>query len=243
MIKRILLLSLALAASTAVQADELDKVKQRVSEHLTKVNPTLRIDSVAPTPVAGLYEVTIGTQIVYVSADGRYLLQGDLVDLQEQRSLTEARRQAQRLPLLEAVPDEEYIVYPAKGENKHRVIVVTDIDCPYCRRMHAHMDEINGLGIELRYLQMPRAGVQSPSFRKAVSVYCAEDSTGAMDKAKAGQSVAEASCENPVARHMQLASRLGINATPTVVFANGSVHPGYMTAEQLLKRAEEESAR
>jgi thiol:disulfide interchange protein DsbC len=123
------------------------------------------------------------------------------------------------------------------------VIVVTDIDCPYCRRMHAHMDEINGLGIELRYLQMPRAGVQSPSFRKAVSVYCAEDSTGAMDKAKAGQSVAEASCENPVARHMQLASRLGINATPTVVFANGSVHPGYMTAEQLLKRAEEESAR
>ncbi len=241
MIKRILLLALAGMLATAAHAEDTDLVRERVGQALNKINPALRVDAVHPTPVAGLYEVVVGSQVVYFSADGRYLVQGELIDLQQQRSLTEARRQGQRLPLLQAVPEEEFIVYPARGERRHRVTIVTDIDCPYCRRLHAHMSEINRLGIEVRYLQMPRSGVGSPSYRKAVSVFCSDDRNRAMDRAKAGESVPERSCDNPVERHMQLASRLGINATPTIIFDNGAIHPGYLNAQTLLERAQEEA--
>ncbi|RFA26367.1 hypothetical protein CAI21_16890 [Alkalilimnicola ehrlichii] len=240
MIKRALVaLILGAFATAAVYASETDKVKERVVETLERLNPSLSVSEVSSTPVPGLFEVVVGGQIVYFSADGRYMVQGELVDIREQRSLTEASRTLQRQAHLSRIDPAELITYPAQGETKHRVIVVTDIDCPYCRRMHAYMDDINALGIEVSYLQMPRAGVGSESYRKAVSVYCADNPQEAMDRAKAGGSVANNNCENPVRSHMELTAQLGINATPTTVTEDGAVIPGYMEAEALLRRLEQ----
>lgn len=242
MIKRLAMLATMVLASTA-QAGNADDVQEHIVEAVRTLNPALEVNAVHETPIAGLYEVVIGSQIAYFSEDGRYLIQGELIDLVEQRSMTEARLQEQRLPRLQQVPDEEFIIYPAVGETQHRVIVVTDIDCPYCRRMHGEMERINELGIEVRYLQMPRAGVASPSYRKAVSVYCNDDQNAAMDRAKGGEDPPVRDCDNPVQRHMALTAELGIRATPTVIFENGATHPGYLEAERLLEIAEQHAAR
>ncbi len=237
----ILIVGLSLPAAS-LAAGELGQVERRVAETLSTLNPELSVDAVNPTPIAGLYEVLVGGQVLYFSADGRYLLQGDLVDLREQRSLTEARRQQQRLAQLAQVPAAEYITYPARGDKRHSVVIVTDIDCPYCQRMHRHMAELNERGVEVRYLQMPRAGVNSPSYGKAVAVYCADNQLEAMDRAKAGESVPQRQCDHPVREHLQLVRQLGINATPTVVFENGAVHPGYLNTADLLARIAQEQS-
>lgn len=211
---------------------------KRIEKGLQAINPQIQVDQVAATPIEGVYEVTIGSEIYYVSADGRYMLQGELVDLQERRSLTEPRRAEIRASMVARVPEDQMLVYRPDGAVKHRITVVTDIDCPYCRRFHRHMDEYNARGVEVRYLMMPRAGVDSESYDKAVSVWCAEDRLAAMTRAKQGAEMEKRDCENPVKSHMALAEQLGVRATPTIITDAGDVIRGYRSPDDLLQALE-----
>lgn len=233
---RVILSALALLIWMLPAQAEPSAPEQAIKERLERVNPALQVQSVAETPLPGVHEVLIGGQVFYFSADGRYLLQGELVDLASGRSLTEPRRQQVRLSALDELPEGSMLVYPAKGERKQTITVFTDIDCPYCRKLHEHMEEMNTLGLEVRYLAMPRTGVGSESYLKAVSVWCAEAPEEAMTRAKQGRSVAQASCENPVRSHLMLAQRLGVNATPTLITERGSLISGYMPPDALLER-------
>jgi thiol:disulfide interchange protein DsbC len=224
-----------LAASAA--ASEQD-VRKRIAESVQRINPAAEVKEVNRTPLAGVREVVIGGQIYYFSEDGRYMLQGELVDLAERRSLTEQRREGLRSAALASVDQKDMLIYPAKGTPKHVLTVVTDIDCAYCRRFHQHMDEMNGRGIEVRYLLMPRAGLNSESYRKAVNVWCSADPHDAMTRAKRGENVPDKQCDNPVARHMRIAEQMGINATPTLVTASGAMIPGYMAPDELMAQLE-----
>jgi thiol:disulfide interchange protein DsbC len=194
----------------------------------------LQVDAVRESIIPGLYEVLVGAQVFYFSGDGRYLIQGDLVDLKERRSLTEPSRERARINALGKVAANDMLIYPARGERKHTITVFTDIDCGYCRQLHTHMDEMNARGIEVRYLMMPRAGLQSRSYQKAVSAWCADKPLEALTLAKQGQDPKDRECTNPVSAHMELAEALGINATPTIVTTNGKVVPGYMPPDRLL---------
>lgn len=238
----LLLSTLLLGLSLHAQAETDDAAREKIEEGLRAINPQIQVDSVSPTPMDGIYEVTIGSDIYYVSGDGRYMLQGELVDLKERRSLTEPRRASIRASLVDAVPEDQMLIYSPDGEVKHRITVVTDIDCPYCRRFHRHMDEYNALGVEVRYLLMPRAGVQSESYDKAVSVWCAEDRHAAMNRAKQGAKMEQRSCDNPVKSHMSLAEQLGVRATPTIITASGDVIRGYRSPEDLLPALEASQA-
>lgn len=237
-----LALATAAAAATAVAAPaggaDDKAVRERIVEAVRKINPNLNVQDVGRTPIKGVREVVVNGQVVYVTEDGRYMLQGDIVDLQARQSLTERRRDGLRVDVLAKVDKKDMLIYPAKGETKHVLTVVTDIDCPYCRRFHQHMDEINALGIEVRYLLMPRAGVGSPSYVKAINVWCADDPHAAMTAAKQGKPVEDRKCDHPVDRHMQLAEQMGINATPTSVTKKGSIIAGYVPPKELLQRLE-----
>lgn len=222
-------LAFTVSASAAGDKDEQASIRQA----LAKVIPEAP-DTVQKTPVAGLYEVSYGTQLFYVSADGRFLLQGDLVDLQSRTNLTEGRRSGARLTALKEAED-DMIVYAPKGKAKHTITVFTDIDCGYCRKLHSGMKEMNDLGIAVRYLAFPRAGVGSPSYDKAVSVWCAKDQRKSMDTAKANGELTPAKCDNPVANHMALGQALGVNGTPALVLEDGRMLPGYMPPDRLLQ--------
>ncbi|HFD79930.1 MAG TPA: DsbC family protein [Gammaproteobacteria bacterium] len=196
--------------------------------------------SIEASPIAGLYEVVVGPHVIYMSADGRYMLQGELVDVQKQVNLTEPRRRQATRALMDNISEDDMIVFrPQKV--KHTITVFTDIDCGYCRKLHSELQQYLDAGIEVRYMFFPRAGKGSPSYKKAVAVWCADDRRQALTDAKNGKAIEMKTCANPVDRHMQLVRQLGARGTPFIVLEDGSTQPGYVPAKPLARLLDEKS--
>ena len=106
---------------------------------------------VMESPIAGWYMIRKGAIVAYISSDGKYLLQGDLIDLDLQVNLSEASRDEARKAMMSEVPHEHMIIFSPK-EVKYSVSIFTDVDCTYCRRLHSQIDEYLAEGIEIRYL-------------------------------------------------------------------------------------------
>ena len=226
----------------AGQAASAEDTQSNIRDRLKKLLPDLEVTSIHETPVPGVYEVLLGTDLVYVSGDGRYMMQGRLVDLQSRENLTETsprlaeaqKRQAQeRADTVGKLAEDDMIIF-GPDDAKYTVTVFTDIDCGYCRKLHKEIDGYGEEGIRVRYLFFPRAGEGSPSYDKSVSVWCADDRQQALTEAKAGKTPAKKSCENPILDQMKLGATFGIAGTPAIVFDNGELVPGYMPPKRLL---------
>nr|WP_229805035.1 bifunctional protein-disulfide isomerase/oxidoreductase DsbC [Alteromonas halophila] len=200
----------------------------------------LTIESVRTSPVNGLYEITTNRGLFYVSEDGGYLLQARIFNVNEgMRNETEAAMSKMRSDGVEQFANAG-IEFKAEDE-KYVISVFTDTTCGYCRKLHNEMDAFNDEGITVRYLAFPRAGLNSQAYNDMVSVWCAENPQQAMTEAKAGQSVATASCENSVAEQFTFAQKIGVNGTPNIVLPNGDLIRGYQPADvvaRTLKNAE-----
>lgn len=220
--------SFAIAAEPAGSDPAIEKIRAQLSGKLGDVS----LDSIETSPVPGLYEVLIGARLYYVSADGRYFIQGQMTDIETGTNLTEAKVATARKKLIDEIGEDNMIVF-GKGDEKHTIDVFTDIDCGYCRKLHAEMDAYNDKGIRVRYLFYPRSGVASESGRKAVSVWCSEDQEEAMDKAKQGKSLEQKNCTNPVADQYALGKVVGISGTPALVLDSGELIPGYIPPARL----------
>jgi thiol:disulfide interchange protein DsbC len=218
---------LAFLFSGAVQADT-----KAVEAALKQALPNIKPDSIQPSPLAGLFEVTVGPKLFYVSEDGRYVLQGSMIDIKERKDLTEAKMTEARLNSLKKVGAGKMVIFKPK-EPKHLAYVFTDIDCGYCRKLHSEMDQYLNKGIEIRYLFFPRAGEGSDSYYKAVSVWCAKNRNEALTKAKKGENFERKECDNPVSEHMALGAAMGANGTPMIVTEKGDILPGYVPAAKL----------
>lgn len=202
---------------------------------VAKAIPGAKIDAISPSPIPGYREVAISGKVVYISADGKYLLQGSLVELESRDNLTAASEGVQRRGTLNAIGPERRIIFgPAKP--KHRVTVFTDIDCGYCRKLHAEIADFTKAGISVEYLFFPRAGVGSEAFQDAVSVWCSADRRRAMTDAKAGKPIPKKTCANPVTEDYELGRRIGVDGTPAIYAADGTQIGGYLSAQDMLQR-------
>ncbi len=228
----ILALALTSAAFTAVAAE--DEPKQ-VVDAIHQLVPQAKIDAIQKSVVPGFYEVVTTGQVVYVSEDGKFLMQGSMYDLANKRDLTEARMAGLRRDALAKVPESKRIVFAPK-DPKYTVSVFTDIDCGYCRKLHSQIEQYNQQGIAVQYLWFPRSGLNTPSYDKAVSVWCATDRKKAFTEAKAGAEPKSAKCDNPVAEEFDLGQRLGVSGTPSVIAPDGTQIGGYLTPEQMRAR-------
>lgn len=200
-----------------------------------------KVDSIGESPVPGFSEVVVGTTILYVSNDGRYLFQGNLIDVDGRRNLTDERMAQleetaapKRLAAINALPEASMIIF-GPDQPKHTITVFTDLDCGYCRKLHSEIKQYNALGIRVRYLAFPRAGIPSDSYDKTVSVWCAQDRNAALTAAKAGAQVAKKTCDSPVGRQYDLGKQLGVTGTPTIITDTGRTIPGYVPPERLAK--------
>ena len=191
-------------------------------------------DEVAPAELDGFYEVMRGQNIYYFSADGRYALRGDLYDLEQGRNLSEERRGKARLDVLGELGEDSMIVF-APSPAKHRVIVFTDVDCGYCAQLHRQMADYNRLGIAVRYVAYPRAGIPSPTYDKMVSVWCSDDPHQAMGDAKFGRPVAERTCDNPVSAQYAAGQKIGVRGTPAILLESGELLGGYVPPDELVR--------
>jgi thiol:disulfide interchange protein DsbC len=190
------------------------------------------LEDVRPTPVAGLYELNHGADIVYVTADGKYALSGDLLNLANNDNITESRRRAVRAKLISDVPESEMLVFGPQNP-KYTVTVFTDVDCAYCRQLHSQIADYNRLGIRVRYMFYPRTGPNTESWTKAEQVWCSSDRNQALTQAKRGMPLAVEACANPVAKHYALGQSFALQGTPAIVLGNGELIGGYMTPGEL----------
>lgn len=206
-----------------------------VTKSLLALMPGAQIDSVKPAEIKGLYEVVVGGTILYVSDDGKYLLQGQLIDVEGKKNITEGKLATVRKAALDKLGEQKMIVFkPEKG--KYKVSVFTDIDCGYCRKLHSEIDQYLAQGITVRYMFFPRAGKGSESYQKAISVWCADDRNKALTAAKKGETVESKPCESPIDQHIALAEdAFEVRGTPMIVTEKGNVLPGYVPADKLAK--------
>jgi thiol:disulfide interchange protein DsbC len=232
----LLLLMLTGFSAAVAETDTSNAIKQSLARVLPGVTP----DQIAPSPMQGVSEVLVGPRVFYISDDGRYLLQGSLIDLETRKDISEERRKDLRLDAIRKVGAGNMIVFPAEKE-RHTITVFTDIDCGYCRKLHKEIDQFNAEGITVRYLMFPRAGVDSPSYDKAVSVWCSDDRRAALTQAKAGGEIAPRKCDNPVKDQYELGGLLGVTGTPALILDNGELLPGYVPAKRLAQALDAQS--
>lgn len=211
---------------------------------LRNMAPQLTPDRVGPAPIPGWRQVLVNGNMLYVSEDGRYLLQGSIFDLNAKKDISQAGLSDYRREQLASIRKEDKIIFAPAGKPKHTVMVFTDIECGFCRKLHEDIAEYNRLGIAIEYLAFPRAGTASPDFKHMESVWCSVDRNQALTDAKAGRTVPDKTCTNPVMMQYTLGQKIGLQGTPMIVAANGVALPGYMPPKDLLTaldRLEEES--
>lgn len=234
---KITALSIVLLLVAPLYADEAEiaGLKKILKEEM----PQLEITDVRASPVAGLYELQAGGDIVYLTPDAKYMFQGALIDLDERVNLTQARKGEIHMELISAVPENRMVVFkPEKPDSIRQITVFTDTSCPYCTKLHNQVNELNDAGIAVRYLLYPRAGMGSPAYRELQSVWCAEDQLQAMTDAKNGITIDEKTCENPIAEHIALAHEVGLRGTPLIYLDTGEIVNGYRPAEDIIKLIE-----
>jgi thiol:disulfide interchange protein DsbC len=205
---------------------------------LSRRMPGSKPEDFRTTPVPGLYEYARGADILYLSADGRFALDGDLYDLDSEQNVSERRRREARLALLGKVPESSMLVFGPRNA-RHTVTVFTDIDCGFCRKLHSEMAQYNALGIRVRYLFYPRSGPDTESWAKAVAVWCSPNRNDAMTRAKNGETVKASKCDaSQVTRDYGLGDEFAVQGTPAIVMPDGEMLPGYLPPPLLLKRLE-----
>jgi len=226
-------LLIGLIYSCSVIAD--DGLESELNTALIRLLPDVEIDSVQATPIEGLYQIVIGADIIYMTRDGNYVIKGEILDLNERRNLTEDVRADSRIKLLASIKKDDYIEF-ASENLKDAIYVFTDVDCGYCRKLHQDVPELNSLGVSVRYLAYPRAGVESAAGHEMSNVWCAKDRQKALTAAKNRESVEEKSCDDPVAEQYALGQKMGVRGTPAIYLQNGRMLPGYMPPDEIIKQ-------
>ncbi|MGN6112390.1 MAG: disulfide isomerase DsbC N-terminal domain-containing protein [Luteimonas sp.] len=205
---------------------------------LRSINPQVEIESIAPAPIAGFQQVIVGGQVVYVSNDGKYLMQGTLYDVTGRRDMADSALKKLRADLVATVPASDRIVF-APRDPKYTVTVFTDVECGYCRKFHSEIAEYNKLGIAVQYLAFPRMGLGTPDFKKMEAVWCAGDKRKALTDAKNDRDVPFRECTNPVTMEYELGRRAGLTGTPMVLAPDGTQLGGYLPPEKLKEALDE----
>jgi len=222
----------AKAAGTAAAAPAAGGSEQKVRAALQQLDPNFKPDYIGAAPFPGFREVVVSGQVLYVSDDGRYLMQSQPYDIQAKALVNSEGLLAYRRGLLEKANHGDRIVFAAPNA-KHTISVFTDIECGYCRKLHQDIAELNRNGITVEYLAFPRMGLGSKDYTDMISVWCASDRRKALTAAKQGSPVPAKNCTNPVAMQYALGQQLGVNGTPAIFAADGTQLGGYLPPAQL----------
>lgn len=232
----------ASAPATAQPAHAAGTPEARVRAVLQQLNSRIEVDRIDPAPFPGFRQVVAGGQVVYVSDDGKYLMQGAVLDVDARKDITEEAMARVRVDVLKTLPMADRIVFPAQGPAKHRIVVLTDVECGFCRKFHNEIAEHARRGIEVQYLAFPRAGLGSEDYRKMVSVWCAPDRRKAMTDAKNERPVPTRTCKTPVDMHYNAGKRMGLEGTPMILTMEGEFVGGYLAPDMLQQRLDQLAA-
>ena len=203
-----------------------------LARKLAKTLPEYTIERIEPSGVDGILEVLMeGNRIVYTDTSGKHLFNGHLFDIDAHEDLTERRIEAltrvdvKQLPLGDAFD-------VVRGDGKRQLYLFEDPDCPYCKKFEEQLPKINN--VTLHVFLYPLTTIHPHAYEHAQSVWCSKDRQKTWaDKMLKGIDPPTAKCANPIDRNLALGDKLHIDGTPTIVFADGRVRAGSMSAEDL----------
>ncbi len=221
----------AMSAAAPTAQNAMDGVVAK----LKALRPDLPIEGASASPIPGMIEIALSSgDVLYASSDGRYLIAGDLFEMGDTLvNIAERARDEKRKALIAAVSPNDMAIFPAQGARKAVITVFTDVDCTYCRKLHKEVPQMNKMGVEVRYLAYPRAGVGSPGYDKLVTAWCSSNRQDAITRMKRGEELPPKTCVNPVAQEYELGHLAGLSGTPAIVLEDGRMVAGYVTADQL----------
>ncbi len=226
-------------ASTLTERNAQQRFITTLQANFDKAGLKAKIINVKATEIPNWFWVTLeGFPAVLASSDGKYIFQGDMIRLGESaiHNVSEDLQAGDNKAEFAKLKKEDLIVYPAKGKTKHVIYVFTDASCPYCHKLHEHMDEFNSKGVEVRYIAWPRGEQFFPTMQ---SIWCSEDRKSAFNAAISGLPVVANECQNPVMAQYQLGTKIGVNGTPAIYSEDGRYLAGYIEPDALLQRLNE----
>jgi len=233
---KILFVIFILIFSSDIKSDEL-----LISSKINKVLPEgMSVQSVKESQIENLFVVDIGDlQPIYASKDGEFFFYGELyaVNGDMLQNTTKDEINLKRKSILEkSLSQDDFISFKANNE-KHQVIIFTDVDCGYCRKFHNEIKDYNDLGISVNYVAFPRSGLDSDSYDKIVTAWCSRNPKEVLTQMKQGLEVQLSMCQDhPVEKHFLLGQKIGITGTPAIIKHNGELLPGYLPPAELLNR-------
>lgn len=222
-----LFLSGLMLLGTAAHAGEAEIRKAFQSKF-----PGMEVSSISKTPYGGLYEVVADGQVAYATADGKYLVLGNVIDLESKRNLTAARNAKlmevkwSTLPLNTAIKE-------VKGNGSRKLAVFSDADCPYCRKLEPELDKLNNVTIYT--FLYPIEGLHPDAVPTSKKIWCESDRLKAWKAymLKGVEPKSKGDCANPVDDTIALGNKLKVSGTPTIILENGQRLPGYVPANKL----------
>ena len=229
--KKLLLLSLIIITNSVTA--NVDKV----FDNLKPFFPTIKTENISNSELEGFYEVVLTNpqiEVLYISLDGRYVIQGAVTDIELMANLSTKRINSEKIKILNSIDENNKIVF--KAENEQYILhVFTDVDCPYCAKLHSNMQAMNSLGITVKYLASPIEQLHPNAQSAMEKIWCAEDKAIAMHNYKTNRYLPNSpDCINPVEDQLAISKQLGVNGTPSIFLENGSNIPGYQEPNQLL---------
>lgn len=192
-----------------------------------------KVDSVTKTPYAGLYEVVIGgSEIAYADEKANYIFMGSVLDLKAKKNLTEERVQKLTAVKFDTLPFDSAIKV-VKGNGSRKIAVFADADCPYCKKFEAELQKVTDITV-YTFLN-PIDQLHPEAGKKSKQIWCAPDRVKAWEDWMLRNVLAknDGNCDNPVGKTVELGKKLGVNGTPTIIFADGRRVPGMIPAAKL----------
>ena len=235
---RLFLSALLVLASLSVSAAE-QAAKSDPRAAIAAKFPDLAVEDVRPSKIPGIYEIRVGPDSAYVSADGKYVITGDMYEIDTRINVTEQARAVERRAVLAKLDERDMIIFAPASSPRHTITVFTDVDCGYCRKLHSEIDQLTKLGVRVRYMAYPRSGPDSPDWRKMEAVWCSSDRKSAITRAKRGEAVKAPGCTTPVARQFELGEQLGVRGTPAIFTTDGDYIGGYLPPAKLKQELDE----
>ena len=229
-IKTILATSLFVLSQWAV-ADEANLKKLVETAY-----PKFKVDSVTKTPYAGLYEVYMGGQIIYTDEKLTFLIaEGRLVDPKSKKDVTGERMDELTKIDFNSLPLDQAIKV-VKGNGSRKLVVFSDVDCPYCKRLEQN-ELVNVTDVTIYTFLYPLVQLHPDSAAKSKSIWCADNRVKAwQDWILKGQlPTSTGNCEVPLEKVGELARKVGVNSTPTLFFADGKRMMGAQPYKEIEK--------
>lgn len=227
-------------APVTVTAEIDPVVAEAIRDRVQRANPKMQLGELKESPMPGIFQAeVVGNGTVYISKDGGHFVFGDLFRVSDEGlvNLSELKRLKTRADTMAGLNIDDMIVFSPAGEAKAHIYVFTDVDCGYCVKLHQDVPKLNKMGIEVRYLAYPRAGLNSVAYRKIATAWCSDDRNATLTRLKNRENISISVCDkNPIAEQLRLGDEvIGVRGTPTIVMQDGTVVPGYIPPETMAK--------